>query len=288
MMASRTWHYRYYWFGSSITWLCRSAVPPITLITDFGDKDYYVGAMKGVILRIAAEATIVDITHRIDSHNIVHGAFILRHTVGWYPPQTVHVAVVDPGVGSGRRILAARYSGQIVIVPDNGLISLVHRDLQLEEMYSVENSHYFPGPVSRTFHGRDIIAPVAAHVASGVRLSQLGPSAGQIDVLQLPTPTRLHPVGLRGCVLYVDHFGNLVTNISADDLAGVCRSKLEIQVHLGDAGIGPIRATYSDVPLHEPVAMVGSSRMVEIAVNCGRASDRFAAGVDTPVVLRPR
>ncbi|MEE9293482.1 MAG: SAM-dependent chlorinase/fluorinase [Phycisphaerae bacterium] len=261
---------------------------PITLITDFGSRDHYAGAMKGVILSTASKATIVDITHEIGAHEIVHGAFVLRQTIDWFPVGTVHVAVVDPGVGSRRRILAGRYNGRIVIAPDNGLITLVHRDMRLEEIYSVENTRYFPGPVSATFHGRDIMAPVAAHVASGVALSQLGPPAGRIELLQLPEPERLEPVGLCGSVLYVDHFGNLVTNINTDRLAHTYRHKTEIEVYVGEVSIGPVRATYSDVNLHEPLAMVGSSNMLEIAVNCGRADERFDARAGTFVSLRAR
>lgn len=262
-------------------------MPPITLITDFGTKDYYVGAMKGMILRTAPNARIVDITHDIAPHDVIHGAFVLRETLRWYPPGTVHAAVVDPGVGSDRRILAGRYGRQVVIAPDNGLITFVHRQAELKEIYSVENSHYFPGPVSRTFHGRDIIAPVAAHVARGIELSQLGPPAGQIEILRTPEPERLSPVGLRGSVLFVDHFGTLVTNISADDLGALFRARIPITVRVGEFAVGSVSATFADVGVDEPVAIVGSSRMLEIAVNRGRACDRFEAGAGTPVSLLP-
>ncbi len=262
-----------------------SAVQPITLTTDFGSTDHYVGVMKGVILRIAPTATIVDITHEIGAHNIVHGAFALRQILAWYPAGSVHVVVVDPGVGTDRRIIAGRYSGQIVIAPDNGLISVVHRELHLEEMYSVENTRYFAGPVSPTFHGRDILAPVAAHVASGVPLSHLGPPAGQIDILRFPVTQPIDSGGLRGCVVYVDHFGNLVTNISADEVGQLMRQRGELTIHVGDQPAGPLRRVYGEVPADEPLALIGSSGMMEVAVNCGRACDRFGAGPDTLVTL---
>ncbi len=260
----------------------------ITLTTDFGSTDHYVGVMKGVILRIAKAAVIVDITHKIEAHNIVQGAFVLRHALTWFPRGTVHVAVVDPGVGSDRRIIAGRYSGQTVIAPDNGLISLIHRELQLEAIFSVENSRYFAGPVSRTFHGRDIMAPVAAHVASGVPLSTLGPPANSVDVLKLPTTQPIEPGGLAGCVLYVDHFGNLVTNITAEEIGHLMQRKSPLIVCVADQPVGQLRGAFSDVPPGEPVAMIGSSGMLEIAVNRGRASDRFGAAADTPVTLRRR
>lgn len=243
--------------------------------------------MKGMILRTAPDARIIDITHDIGTHNIVHGAFVLRQTMNWFPPGTVHVVVVDPGVGSQRRILAGRYDGQVVIAPDNGLITFVHRQLHLEEIYAVENSHFFPGPVAPTFQGRDILAPVAAHVASGVPLAHLGPGAGRIDVLRLPQPQPLAPIGLRGHVLFVDHFGTLISNISADHLGRLFRSQRAMAVWVGDAPVGPVCATYSDVDVNEPVALIGSSRMLEIAVNRGRACDRFGAESGTPVCLRP-
>lgn len=255
-------------------------------MTDFGTGDYYVGAMKGVILRIAPDATIVDITHDIERHNIAHAAFVLRQTVEWFPQGTVHVAVVDPGVGSDRRIIAGRYDGQVLIAPDNGLVSLVHREWTLEELHVVQNTQYFPGPVSDTFHGRDILAPVAAHVASGLSLAQLGPPAGDIEILRLPTAKYLDPVGLQGTIIYRDHFGNLVTNISRSDLAQAYPKGGDLKVYVGETCVGPIHRTYSDVAVGEPVALIGSSKMLEISINRGRAGDQLAPAPDTPIYVR--
>ena len=259
---------------------------PITLITDFGTRDHYVGAIKGVILGIAPGATIVDITHDVEPHNIVQAAFVLRRTIEWFPSGTVHLAVVDPGVGSKRRILAGRYAGQVVIAPDNGLISLVHRDLTLEALHTVENPRYFHKAVSDTFHGRDILAPVAAHVASGVSLAQLGPPASGIDLLQSAAPERIDPAGLRGAVVFIDRFGNLVTNISVEDLASVFGQGGDVKVYVGETCIGPIHRTYSDVSVGQPVALMGSSKLLEISVNRGRADDQLAAAPETPVYVR--
>ncbi|UCF32967.1 MAG: SAM-dependent chlorinase/fluorinase, partial [Phycisphaerales bacterium] len=141
----------------------------VTLTTDFGTRDPYVGVMKGVILSMAPKAKVVDITHDIEAHNIAEAAFVLRSIWPWYPEGTVHVAVVDPGVGSERRVLLGRYEGRYVIAPDNGLITLVHRSLRLEEMRVVENRRYLLPHTSGTFHGRDIMAPVAAHMVNGVK-----------------------------------------------------------------------------------------------------------------------
>lgn len=258
----------------------------ITLITDFGTSDYYVGAMKGVILQIAPDVRIVDITHHIRPQNIVHGAVVLRQMLACYPRGTIHVAVVDPGVGSERRIIAGCYEGQYVIAPDNGLLSLVHRDLRLEGMFTVRNTRYFRNPVSHTFHGRDIIAPVAAHVACGVAIADLGPQADQLEVLQLAAPEPIEPHGLAGCVVYADHFGNLATNISVADLGSLYRSGGDVNVFVGEQCVGPIHRTYSDVPVGEPLALIGSSNMLEISVNSGSAEGRFGHGPETRIVVR--
>ncbi len=261
-------------------------MPPITLTTDFGLRDHYVGVMKGVILTIAPDASIVDITHDIEPQNIAQGAFVLRQVLEWYPAGSIHVAVVDPGVGSGRRILAGRYAGQVVILPDNGLVSHVHREWPTEALFSVTNTRFFRKPVSHTFHGRDIIAPVAAYVASGVALEELGPPATDIELLPLIDSRPIEPRGRRGAVLYVDRFGNLVTNISRADLAETLRQQGQLSVYLGDVCIGPVNRTFSDVPVGQLAAMVGSSGMLEIAVNCGRACDTLSWTPETPVEVR--
>ena len=258
----------------------------ITLITDFGTSDYYVGAMKGIILQTAPNVRIVDITHHIRPHNVVHGAVVLRQMMACFPRDTVHVAVVDPGVGSERRIVAGRYEGQYVIAPDNGLISLVHRDMRLEGMHTVRNTRYFRAPVSHTFHGRDIIAPVAAHVASGVSIADLGPPTDQLELLRLAKPERIEPAGLAGCVVYADHFGNLATNISVADLESLYRTNGGVNVFVGEHCVGPIRRTYSDVPIGEPLALIGSSNMLEISVNSRRADERFDDSPETRIIVR--
>lgn len=261
-------------------------MPLITLTTDFGIQDHYVAVMKGVILGIAPQATIVDITHRIEPHNILHGAFVLRQVVTWFPEGTVHVVVIDPGVGSDRRILVGRYSGQIIIAPDNGVMSFVHRDLQLQAIHTVQNTRFFLPAVSPTFHGRDIMAPVAAHLVNGCSIDEIGPPTKQIEVLQLPKPEYHEDRGLIGQVLYADHFGNLITNIARADLAEVCRRSFDVRVYVGDACAGPIHQTYADVPVGEPVALIGSSEMLEISVHRGRAQDRFGYDSNTPIIVR--
>lgn len=258
----------------------------ITLTTDFGTRDHYVACMKGVILQINPAVRLVDVTHEIAPHGVVEGAFILRQVFPWFPPGTIHVAVVDPGVGTQRRILVGRYSDRYVIAPDNGLISLVHRDAELQELRSIENRGYFGGTLSPTFHGRDVMGPVAAHLASGIPLHQLGPSTDHLEILSLARPRAERDGRLCGEVLYVDVFGNLITNISLADLNGMPRRRERREVFVGECRVGPVQSTYADVRPGEAIALLGSSQMLEVAVNQGSAASHFSARVGTPVSVR--
>jgi len=258
----------------------------IALLTDFGTCDHYVACMKGVILQINPKAIIVDITHEINPQDIYHGAFVLRQSLPWFPPKTVFVAVVDPKVGTNRRILAASYNDRYVLAPDNGLLTLTHRDASLEGIRSVENRQYYSAQVSRTFHGRDIFAPVAAHLSKGVAFDQLGPVVDRMEVLSLAKP-QLHPDGsIDGQVVLIDHFGNLITNISVTDLSAAHTNRHQLHVSVGEHAVGPVRASYADVPPSQPVALIGSTQMLEIAVNGGNASKTLEVGRGVPVILR--
>ncbi|MGB4259828.1 MAG: SAM-dependent chlorinase/fluorinase [Phycisphaerae bacterium] len=263
-------------------------MPVIALLTDFGLRDHYVAAMKGMILQINPKATLVDVCHEIGSQDLFHGAFVLRQVLPYFPPETVFVAVVDPGVGSGRRILAARYSNRFVLAPDNGLLTLVHRDAELQDIRVVENRRYFASTISSTFHGRDIFAPVAAHLSRGVALAEFGPRAQQVHILSIAQSVRQPDGNIAGQVMLVDRFGNLITNISELDIsaARAPRRGKPWEVFLGDRRIGPIQTTYADVGPGEPVALIGSSHLLEIAVNGGSAAEQFAAGAGAAVQLR--
>jgi len=250
----------------------------VALMTDFGLHDHYVAAMKGVILQIDPRATLVDVCHEIESHDILHGAFVLRQAFPCFPAGTIFVAVVDPGVGSARRLLAARYADRLILTPDNGLLTLVHRDVPLQELRILENRRFFASTLSPTFHGRDILAPVAGHLSRGVALDNFGPVADHIDVLDLPPPRRQPDGSLLGQVLLVDRFGNLITGISDIDLSAANAPRRQHDVWLNDRPIGPLKITYSDVPPGTPLALIGSTRMLEIAVNQGRACDALRAG----------
>jgi S-adenosylmethionine hydrolase len=258
----------------------------ITLTTDYGLRDQYVGALKGVILSIAPSACLVDITHDIDPHNILHGAFVLRQVWPWYPKGTIHVVVVDPGVGSERRIILGRYAGQYVIAPDNGLVTLIHREMPVEALHVVEARRYFLGDLSSTFHGRDIMAPVAAHLANGVSPREFGRATDRLEILPGVHRAEVEGDVTRGMVLYVDRFGTLISNVGADQLSGAGVGCPNSEVLVDGVSVGPLRSAFCDVPPGEPVAFIGSGGLVEVAVNRGRAVDRFGPDPQISVEFR--
>jgi len=258
----------------------------ITLLTDFGRRDHYVAVMKGVMLQIAPQARLIDITHEINPQDVVHAAFVLRQAWSWFPAGSVHLAVVDPGVGSSRRILAGRYAGRFVVAPDNGLISMVHRELPLEAMHVVDNRNYALANVSATFHGRDILAPAAAHVAAGLPLQKLGPSTDHLEILQLAGPQTEQDFGISGRILCADHFGNLITNISRQHLLAIYQHRAEVQVYLDEVCIGPVRSSYHEVAGGQPLALIGSSDYLEISVNRGSARETLAPADEAVVRVR--
>ncbi|MBX3395886.1 MAG: SAM-dependent chlorinase/fluorinase [Phycisphaerae bacterium] len=261
-------------------------LPPITLLTDFGSTDHYVACMKGVILQRAPGAPIIDVTHSIQPHDVVHGAFVLRQVFEHFPVGTIHIAVVDPGVGSSRRMLAARYSAQTILAPDNGILTFVHRDFILEELRSIENQRLFRHDMSRTFHGRDVFAPVAAHLAAGTLFDKVGPIVRELQLLNLAKPKRLEQGGIEGQILYIDHFGNCISNISSSDLAAVKAPPERMMVQVGPLRVGRLHTTYSDANPGDVVAVIGSTGMLEVAVNQGNAASQLRAAPGTLVMVR--
>mgnify|MGYP001209269856 CR=1 FL=1 len=258
----------------------------ITLTTDFGESDHYIACMKGVILQLAPTVHIVDVTHVIQPHDVVHGAFVLRQVFDHFPDGTIHIAVVDPGVGTTRRLLAVRYETQIVLSPDNGLVSLVHRDFAMEELREISNTRLFRQEISATFHARDVLAPVAGHLAQGMALGNVGPLINQLEILNLDRPTPLTNGGIQGQVLYVDRFGNLITNIGQADLASLSIGTHPYHIHVGPLRVGPLRTTYGDVASGDIIAIVGSTGMLEVAINQGSAAAQLRAAPGTIVVVR--
>lgn len=256
----------------------------ITLTTDYGTRDHYVGVLKGVILSIAKKASIFDVTHEISPFGIGHAAFVLRQVWSWYPPGTVHLVVVDPGVGSDRNLLVGQYDDRFVVAPDNGVITFVHRELRLQALHLIENRQFGLPVVSATFHGRDLLAPAAAHLSNGVKPREFGRQPGQIEMLATSLQAESRVEGLAGRVIYVDRFGNLITNVRAEQLAAPRLHAQAWQVSVNGKLIGRIQRTFQDVGVGEAVAYVGSSGYLEIALNRGRANERFKP-VDSATIL---
>lgn len=250
-------------------------MPIVTLLTDFGTRDYYVAAVKGVILGIAPDVRIVDVSHDVEPHNVLHAAFLLRQTVPWFPPGTIHLVIVDPAVGTDRRIILGQYAEYHVIAPDNGIVTLLEQDTPAESVHVLENPKYFLTEVSTTFHGRDMLAPVAAHLAVGVAASSFGPKCDGLRLLQDAGPAERTDTGLVGRVLYVDRFGTMVTNVAGQQLEAFRKPWGEWNVSVNGESIGTIRSAYADSAIGKPVALIGSCGLLEIAVNQGRAVDRF-------------
>jgi S-adenosylmethionine hydrolase len=256
----------------------------ITLITDFGRDSAYVGAMKGVILSINPAASIVDISHGISPQNILQGAFVLGEAARWFPPDSIHVAVVDPGVGTERRIVYARVDDQQYICPDNGLLSCVCRSQMPSLALEVTNQSLFMSHVSKTFHGRDIMAPVAAHLSLGLSADRLGPPAEDLRLLDWPRPERSENA-IVGKIIFADSFGNLITNIQVADLpAGVVRESITVETEKHRL-IG-IKLTYGESACAKPVVLFGSSGWLELAVVQGSAAVQLDLQIGENISLR--
>jgi len=254
----------------------------ITLLTDFGDRDAYVGIMKGVIASINPDISVIDLTHQIPPQDIAAARFNIMSAVPYFPVGTVHLAVVDPGVGGIRRAIAVQISLGFLVGPDNGLFSGVLRQYPVLAAVELTNHRYWGAHrPSTTFHGRDIFAPVAAYLASGIQLEALGRviDPKTLTEFSIITPEQT-TAGIRGYIQYCDRFGNLVTNIP-----GKWVDNRAWSVTLGNVTIPGGRA-YSNVPLGKPLALVGSHGWVEIAVNCGSAQSQLKLNVADPVRIR--
>ncbi|MFP3895836.1 MAG: S-adenosyl-l-methionine hydroxide adenosyltransferase family protein [Anaerolineales bacterium] len=240
----------------------------ITLCTDFGLGDGYVAAMKGVMLSIAPKARLVDISHQIAPQSVWEGAFVLRSAYAFFPLGTVHLVVVDPGVGSERRAVAVRVGGHLFVAPDNGVLGYILQEEREVEAVSLTNPAYWREAVSKTFHGRDIFAPVAAHLARGVPLEDVGEPLEELVGLDLPVPERQSGSTIIGHVIHIDGFGNVVTNIPASMLQEDARWK----VVAGEKQIIDLSSTYASARRGDPIALIGSHGFLEIAVREGSAA----------------
>jgi hypothetical protein len=260
------------------------AAPVITLTTDFGTRDPWVGVMKGVILGICPEARLVDLSHDIAPQDVLEGALCLEAAADFFPPGTIHLAVVDPDVGSSRRPLALRAAGQCYVGPDNGLFSLVIARAGAVEAVELTAREYRLPAVSRTFHGRDLFAPAAAHLASGVPLRRLGPAVTDPEKL-VPPPARREGGLIAGEVIGADRFGNLLTSVTEEDLASL-EGPRGLVVEIGGIRVGALLSSYSDALSGGPGAIVGSTGRLEVFVREGSAQSTLALGRGAPVVVK--
>jgi len=242
--------------------------PILTLTTDFGLSDHYVGSMKGVILGICARAQLVDISHQVSPYAISEGAFLIAQAWRSFPRGTVHVVVVDPGVGSARRPILMEASGHYFVAPDNGVLALIFAREKCR-VRLISNARYFRRPVSRTFHGRDIFAPVAAHLACGVAPSRMGKVIADYVRPPFERPRQTGPRVWTGEILHVDRFGNVITNFHVDDFPA-----LE-QLAIGRAKVRRLAPAYAEAREGELVAIAGSSGYLEVSMNQGSAAQKI-------------
>ena len=249
--------------------------PIVTLTTDFGLSDHYVAQMKAVLIRECPAARLIDVTHNVPRHDILCASITLERAIDGFPKNTVHLAVVDPGVGTDRRLIIVRIRQQLVVCPDNGLITWAWRLHGPGEVGAVAE---LPGGASSTFHGRDVLAPVAGRLAAGVAMSAL---SRRIDDPILLDLSPAGPADTRGTIIHIDHFGNATTNIRQDAL----RQK-QLSVRVNRRTIGKLRRTYWDVAPGKPLALIGSSGLLEIAVRDGSARDDLNVRVGDEVVLK--
>jgi S-adenosylmethionine hydrolase len=257
----------------------------ITLLTDFGLRDPYVAMMKGVILSINPHAHLVDISHQVKAGSILQAAGMIRETFMYFPKGTVHVAVVDPGVGGTRRLMGLEVGNHLFVGPDNGIFWPLMKSIKQAKAIHLTESRFFLSEVSRTFHGREIFSPVAAHLSLGVALEEMGHPFSDPMALEFPEPYEKDGV-FYGQVIRVDNFGNLITNVSAGNLREF-QKEGSLVIELGNLCITKLSHTYSNAKEGQTLALINSSDWLEIAVNLGRASEYAGLGsgemIGTPV-----
>ncbi len=253
---------------------------PVTLLTDFGNQDGYVGMMKGVILKINPKAQLVDIAHDIQPGDILSAAFVLARCVPYFPRGTIHLVVVDPGVGTERRALAAFSNGCYFVAPDNGVLKwILSRDGEAQ-VVSLDRNEFFLNNVSLTFHGRDIFAPVAAHLSLGKNFTGMGPVVRDYCVGDIGLP-EINKDLIRGEIIYIDRFGNLVTNISAGSLErGI------LHINILHSIITHLSRSYAQEPDGTLLAIAGSHGNLEIAIANGSAARQLDTKIGEPVIVR--
>ena len=257
--------------------------PIITLITDFGLSDHYAGVMRGVILGICPQAEIVDISHEVGAYEVVEGAFLLAQTYPYFPRGTVHVVVIDPGVGTARRPIVAEAAGQRFVAPDNGVLSMMYAR-EKPKVRWITAEKYFLKPVSQTFHGRDIFAPVGAHLARGIAPAKMGKQITDYLRLHFERPVRTARRAWTGAVLKIDRFGNLVTNFPAEEFPDLQKRPFEMSIGLET--VNRLARNYAESGPGQLFVIVGSSGYLEVSASQASAAKMLGCGVGAPVELR--
>jgi S-adenosylmethionine hydrolase len=265
-------------------------IPVITLLTDFGLQDEYVGVMKGVILSINPAAHLIDITHNITRHDVRQAAIAISASFRYFPKGSIHVIVVDPGVGGKRKAICLKQEDHFFVAPDNGVLSMVIQDKKVEKICEITNQKYFLKPLSNTFHGRDIFAPVAAHLSKGVDILRFGQKVPLESVSRFETsaPFVSAKDELVGKVISIDHFGNIVTNITKEAFEGFIDDtrSTEVEVRLGRFKIRRVSKSYDGVKVGSSVAIFGSRNLLEVSLNQGDASSYFKARIGQAVKVK--
>ena len=258
--------------------------PIITLTTDYGINDHLVGAMKGVILNVNPDVMLVDITHGVLAHDILDGALTIAQAYRYYPAKTVHVVVVDPGVGTPRRPILVAADQHYFVAPDNGVLSAVYDQTEALYVWNLTSEHYFRQPVSKTFHGRDIFAPVAAWLTKSWQTSAFGDPITDFVRFALPKP-KTDGKAIKGVVLRIDHFGNLITNLTAENAAALFAAEAKFTIRVGNGSATKIVPTFAEGANGEPVAIIGSSGYLEICVNRANAARALGAARGAEVTV---
>lgn len=260
--------------------------PIVTLTTDFGLNDHFVGTMKGVILGIAPDAEIVDICHTVQAFDILDGALALAHAYSYFPVGTVHLVVVDPGVGSARRPIVASSEEHNFVAPDNGVLSLIYAREERMSVRHITSDHYFFQPLSNTFHGRDIFAPIAAYLAKGVAYEKFGDEITDFVRFNAPKPKAVDAKTLRGVVLRVDRFGNLITNFTPQDVPALFQSEpVPFKIVIGKREITTLKSHFAEGEAGEVFAILGSMGYLEIAANRGSAAQLLGVAKGAEVLV---
>jgi S-adenosyl-L-methionine hydrolase (adenosine-forming) len=263
-----------------------ASAPIVTLTTDFGERDYYVGAMKGVILSINPNAQVVDLSHEVRPQDILDGAFLISRAYRYFPAWTVHCVVVDPGVGTARRALVASADGHYFVAPDNGVLSLILDHSEGARVVHATASHYFLSEVSQTFHGRDIFAPVSAWLSRRILLEHFGDTVTDYLRLSMPKAHLEGPHQVRGAVIQIDHFGNCVTNIPPQLLPDFFSAPPpSYKFRVGTNTIQQLCTAYAAGETNTPFVILGSSDFLEISLNRGSAADylKISRGAEVEV-----